>query len=186
MASVPDDTLAEVRNTFGRVAYTHKTHEKDAERKQARAKGIKIANVVVIGVTAAAAIIAPLVDTAGAAWLAAVSAIVALVFAAFQLSFDPAGEANSHTLAAKSYLALRNDYRRLIADAPGLDADSFRARRDVLATTLEHLDRTAPPTSPNAYEKAREALGGTEELTFTDDEYRHLLDGSAPDPQDQP
>lgn len=186
MASVPDDTLAEVRNTFGRVAYTHKTHEKDAEQKQARAQGIKIANVAVIGVAAAAAILAPLLDTAWAAWLAAASAILALMFAAFQLSFDPAGEANSHTLAAKSYLALRNDYRRLIADASGLDADTFRARRDELAATLEHLDRTTPPTSPKAYEKAREALRGTEELTFSDDEYRHLLDGGAADSQDQP
>lgn len=177
MSSVPDGVLAEVRNTFGRVAYTHKTHEKDAERKQSQARWIKILNVVVIGVTAAAAVLAPLLDTAGAAWTAAVSAILALVFAAFQLSFDPASEANEHVLAAKSYLALRNDYRRLLADAPGLDPDTFRERRDRLADTLNHLDRSAPPTSPQAYEKARQALRGAEELTFTDDEYAHLLDG---------
>jgi hypothetical protein len=124
----------------------------------------------------AAAVLAPLLDASSAAWAAAVSAIAALMFAAFQLSFDPAGGANSHVLAAKSYLALRNDFRRLISDAPGLESDGFRERRDQLAGTLEHLDRTAPPTSPRAYAMAREALRGTEELTFSEDEYAHLLD----------
>ena len=103
--------------------------------------------------------------------------VVAVVFAAFQLSFDPAGDANAHTLAAKSYLALRNEYRRLIADASGLNASDLRARRDSLARQLDHLDRTAPSTSPQAYERARQALGGTEELTFTDAEYGRLLEG---------
>lgn len=175
MASAPDDVLTELRNTFGRVAYTHKTHEKDAERKQRAASSLKVANVVVIGVTTAAAILAPLLSSSVAAWIAAASAILALVFASFQLSFDPSREANAHTLAAKSYLALRNDYRRLIADAGDLDLVELRARRNQLAGTLDHLDRTAPPTSPQAYEHARAALRGAEELTFSDDEYGHLL-----------
>lgn len=177
MVSVPDDALTEVRNAFGRVAYTHKTHEKDAERQRGFATAVKVANVVVIGITAAAAILAPLLTETWVAWVAALSAILALVFAVFQLSFDPAGDANRHTLAAKSYLTLRNQYRQLIADADGLALDEFRARRDRLSSTLEHLDRTAPPTSPKAYQAARQALRGTENLTFTDEEYDHLLDG---------
>lgn len=177
MDSAPDPALTEIRNTFGRVAYTHKTHEKDAERYRDHARRIKIANVGIIGVTASAAILAPLLGSVVAAWTAAGTAVVAVVFAAFQLSFDPAGDANAHTLAAKSYLALRNEYRRLIADASRLNASDLRARRDSLARQLDHLDRTAPSTSPQAYERARQALGGTEELTFTDAEYGRLLEG---------
>lgn len=176
MDSAPNDVLIEIRNTFGRIAYTHKTHEKVAEHKQLAAALIKIANVIVIGLTAAAALLAPLLDSPSAAWVAAVSAILALVFAAFQISFEPSREANSHTLAAKSYLALRNDYRRLIADVAHLDPAELRLRRDLLARTLDHLDRLAPPTSPLAYERARVALGGAEELTFTDDEFNRLLE----------
>jgi len=180
--SVPEDVVAEIRNTFGRVAYTHKTHEKEAERQRQFAARIKLANVAVIGITASAAVLAPLLASAFAAWAAAASAILALVFAAFQLSFDPAGEANAHILAAKSYLALRNDYRRLIADLGDLDPAEIRANRDRLARTLDHLDRAAPPTSPKAYEQARKALQGAEELTFTEDEYRHLVNEPTSDP----
>lgn len=177
MTSVPDPVLKETKETFGRVAYTHKTHEKEAESNEAAAQRIKVVNLSVIGFTAAAALAAPLIQSTTAAWLAVSSALVALVFAAFQLSFDPAASATAQRLAAKSYLALRNDYRRMIADsqAGDLSPKVLRDRRDALARELDHLDRTAPQTSPKAYEAARAALRGTEELTFTDDEYSHLL-----------
>ncbi len=48
--------------------------------------------------------------------------------------------------------------------------------RAAMCPTLAHLDRTAPQTSPKAYEAARTALQGSEELTFTDHKYRHLSD----------
>lgn len=177
MASVPEPVPKEAKEAFGRVAFTHKTHEKEAELKETAARRIKVANVAVIGLTAAAALAAPLVQSTAAAWLAVLSALLALVFAAFQLSFDPAADATRQRLAAKSYLALRNDYRRLIADAQAgdLTPGALRDRRDALARELDHLDRTAPQTSPKAYETARAALLGAEELMFTDDEYRHLL-----------
>ncbi|GAA4126037.1 SLATT domain-containing protein [Knoellia locipacati] len=177
MPSVPDAVLRETKETFGRVAYTHKTHEKQAELKQASAWRIRVANVVVIGLAAGAALIAPLIRSSPAAWLAFVAGLVGFVFTVLQLSFDPASEASSHQLAAKSYLVLRNEYRRLIADAEVGDQgiDELRARRDALARELSHLERAAPPTSAKAYMLAREALRGAEELSFTQDEYRHLL-----------
>jgi len=177
MTSVPDPVLQEVKETFGKVAYTHKTHEKEAERAERSGRQMKVANVVVIGLTAAAALIAPLIESDAAAWVAFVAALLALVFAAYQLSFDPAAAATRHRLAAKSYLALRNDYRRLLADAEAgeLTLGEFQERRDLLARELTHLDHGAPQTSARAYQAAREALLGSEELTFTEEEYRHLL-----------
>lgn len=176
-STVPAALLAEVKETFGRVAYTHKTHEKEAEAQTRTVRHIKLANLTIIGVTAASALIAPLVGSVLAAWIAVLSALVGLVFAAFQLSFDPAGSATSHRLAAKAYLQLRNDYRALIADvdANDLTAERLRSRRDELGRRMTALEQSAAQTSPHAYEAAREALRGTEELTFSNDEYRHLL-----------
>lgn len=179
MTSVPDPILGEIKETFGRVAYTHKTQEKDAELKVNAARRIKITNLIIIGVTAAAAVVAPLLQSSVAAWTAAVAAVIASVFAALQLSFDPAAEATSHRVAAKAYLALRNEYRTLLADihAGAVSVDKVRTRRDALARELAHLDSTAPQTSRKAYAAARAALRGAEALTFDDDEYRKLLDG---------
>ena len=43
--------LAEVRQTFGRVAVTHKTHEKEAERKVKQNLALTWTNLAVITVT---------------------------------------------------------------------------------------------------------------------------------------
>lgn len=184
MDSVPEPLLEEIKETFGRVAYTHKTHEKEAEWREITGRQIRIANVAVIGVTAAAALVAPLLQSTAAAWPAVSSALVALVFAAFQLTVDPAADATRQRLAAKSYLTLRNDYRRLIADvqAGGVVQSVLRSRRDLLARELDHLERVAPPTTARAYRTARSALQSSEELTFTDDEYRHLLGTGSSNP----
>lgn len=177
MTSSAEPLLADVKETFGRVTYTHKTHEKDAERSEKSARRIKGLSVLIVGVTAAAALAAPLLDSDVAAWTAAVAGVIGLVFAAYQLAYDPAADAARHRLAAKSFLTLRDDYRRLLADAQagGLSPRALRARRDQLARELGHLHRTAHQTTPQAYQKAREALQGSEELSFSESEYRHLL-----------
>lgn len=177
MVSIPADGLTDIRQTFGRLAYTHKTHEKETEIKRSQAFAIKVTNLAVISVTAAAALISPLVGSASVAWLAFVAALVGLVFSAFQLSFDPSRDAMLQTMAAKSYLSLRNEYRRLLVDAEsgtGTVEDIYQ-RRDAFGRELAQLDRAAPPTSKKAYEEARNSLKGSEELTFTEEEYHHLL-----------
>lgn len=182
MTSVSEDALDQVRKAFGRVAYTHKVHEKDAERLRQAANLLKLANVIVVGIGATTAIIAPLLEQGWAAWAAAASAVTALAFAVYQLSFDPVGDAHRHSIAAKSYLALRNQYETLLVDAPGLDSVTFGARRDHLILAHDQLDRTAPPTTARAYRKAREALRGSESLDFSDEEYFHLAVVSTEEP----
>jgi len=173
----------EIQETFGRVAYTHKTHEKQAEICEKQARRLKNWNVFFLSVTVIAAFVAPLVDSVQAAWTAAVAGASGLAFAIYQLSFDPAAAAAGHRETAKAYLALRDDYRRLLADVQaGASTAEVARRRDGLARQLEQLNRLSPQTSPKAYEQARAALQGTEELRFSDKEMRHLL-GGPDDPQ---
>lgn len=176
MDSPRDAFLAEVRETYGRLVYTHKTQEKQAEWHTATGRRFRIWNVVVLAVTLGAALTAPLLDSKAAAWVGAVGALVAFVFAAVQLSFDPQKAAADHRLAAKTLLALRDDYARLIADAKsGVGLDRLRARRDELATRASLLHTLVPQTDNAAYQLARSALAGTEELTFTPIELDRML-----------
>lgn len=177
MVSASDPLLRELRATYGRVAYSHKTHEKERELKAASAARLRVWNVIIFGVATAAAVAAPLVESVVATWVAAGSTLVGLVFVAVQLSFTPAEDAASHALAAKSYLAVRNEYSRFIADVSQLPAVTapVRARRDHLAEQLRILEDLAPSTSQRAYVAAQDALRKREELTFTDSELDALL-----------
>ena len=100
-----------------------------------------------------------------------------LVFAAVQLSFDPAKESAAHRTAAKSYLEIRNGLARLIADteaSPGVSS-VLRTRRDDLARLAQMVDEHAPQMSSAAYKRARAALKSDEELTFARAELDALL-----------
>lgn len=177
MTSGGDPIVSEIERTFGAVTYTHKTQEKAGDRQQTWATVISWTNVFVIGMTALAAFLAPLVAASWVAWLAACCGAAGLIFTVVQLSFDAAKKAAAHRGAAKSYLALRNDYLRLLADvkAGALGTDELRERRNVLGWRLEQIDNMAPSTSARDYSKARAAIQGTEELTFSEEELDHLL-----------
>lgn len=77
----------------------------------------------------------------------------------------------------KSYLAVRNDYARLIADElanPERRAE-HEVRRDAVAATLNQVDTLAPQTSARAYQRARVALQDGQELSFSPGELDRLL-----------
>lgn len=177
MASEVDPFLGDVRETFGRVAYSHKTHEKEAEDAVRLSRSLRAGNVVVTGVTVVGTILSPLLASAVAAWVAAGAAIVGLVFVLIQLSYDPAESIAGHRAAAKAYLSIRNRLAQLIADV--MDRPDNRLeherRRDDLAAALDQVESLAPQTSAKGYQRARRALIEGGELSFAPEELDHLL-----------
>ncbi|OBJ08636.1 hypothetical protein A5624_19930 [Mycobacterium sp. 1482292.6] len=168
--------MSDVRQTYGRLVYTHKTHEKEAERKVTQNLWLTWTNLVVIAVTLAATLAMPVLKNTWAQWIPVGSAVIAFGFATAQLSFQPQREAAEQRNAAKSFLNLRDDFGRLIADAQeNADTNTVRARYDVLTARLAELYAYAPQTSGRAYQHARDALAGDEELVFTDVELNRML-----------
>ena len=160
MVSETDLFLQELQSTRNDIAHSHKTHEKERERHAATSSRLRIWNVAIFGVAAASAISAPLLESSIAAWIAAASTTVGLIFTAVQLSATPADDAASHNGAAKAYLELRNDYTRLISDVSNasVTTHAHRTRRNQLADRLQAVERLAPPTSNEMYLVAKRSL----------------------------
>lgn len=177
MTSADDALMSEVRQTYGRVVHRQKTHEKEAERKVRQTWCLTAGNLIVITVTLAATLAVALTNSRSAQWTSMVSAVIAFGFAAVLLSFQPQREAAEQRNAAKSFLTLRDDYARLIADAmvAAETGHQVRARRDVLAARLAELQTHAPQTSHRSYQKAAAALNASEEPTFSQEELDRLL-----------
>ncbi len=142
----PDPFGDDIKTTYGLVAYTHKTHEKQAEIYADHATKMKVVNIAVLSVTLLLALLAPVLDSTAAAVTAAFGVLIGLALALVQLSFDPAGDSAEHRTAAKEYLAVRNKYQQLISDtrAGGVPIADLRQRRDVLAAQLETMNTMAP------------------------------------------
>jgi hypothetical protein len=171
-----DKLLSAIRETFGKVVYTHKTHEKAAEIFTSKNKWFKGINVFLLALTTGSALGAIL---KGEAFIITTSILstIALFFIIYQLSLNPEHDAIAHKRTAIKLWHIREQYQNLIADiiAGRLSPNGIAEKRDLLLLELNTILQDAPQTDSKAYSKAREALKLKEEMTFSDGEIDSFL-----------
>ena len=167
--------ISHVREGFGRLVYSHKTHEKTADIYLSRLTVIKVAQIVLSALTTGGLLVVLFGDP-GASKLAAVvaAAISTLLLAlnTYTKDFDLGQRAERHRDTAADLWRIRESYLSLIADLSGglRSASEVAASRDELQEELGNIYAAAPRTLSTAYQKAGLALKGDEEFTFSDAE----------------
>ncbi|SDJ06663.1 hypothetical protein SAMN05216338_103826 [Bradyrhizobium sp. Rc2d] len=161
---------SQVRESFGRCAYTHKTHEKMAEGYTARLGHIKLGQIVVSGLTTVGAV-GVIFDPSSRyfPYATAVLAFALFFVNGYVKDIDPGEAAQKHREAASDIWNIREAYLSLLADIrdPSLSLAQLRQRRDDLQAQLHKIYRIAPHNNGKAYGKAQDALKNKEDLTFT-------------------
>jgi len=162
----------QVRECFGRVVYTHKTHEKMADQCAGTLKWYKYGQIFASSVTAAGALSTLLADKF---WMRIVTAIISIFsawLAGYVKNFDPGATAQKHRDAAASLWDIRESYLSLLAELrmKSLDDKDAIKRRDALQTRLAAIYKGAPQTNGKAYSAAQKALKDCEEYTFSAEE----------------
>jgi len=169
--------LQVIRESFGRVVYSHKTHEKASEIEEGKSRTVKWFNVIFITLTSGGLIGAIITNQATLLYVSATLSALTLGFTIFQLSFNPAERAEKHRYIAKELWYIREKYINLMANIINgqLNNDSVILERDQLIEELKFIYKFAPETDSKSYEKARKALKINEEFTFSDDEIDQFL-----------
>ncbi len=166
----------QLREMYGRAAYTHKTHQKMADRYVARYKLIKTIEIVLSAATSSSLVIALLGDSKLAT---VIGAILATVLAGCALYFKEGAlgeQAQQHTEVGAKLWGSREALLSLLVDLQdGRPVDEIRQRRDQLNAALEEIYKAAPRTNSKSYADAQTALKDAEELFFTDDELNKML-----------
>lgn len=172
--------LAQIREIYGRIAYTHKTHEKqadicsDLDRRQRR---VRIVLTAVSSGAFLASLAGVLLDEQ---WAALTTSFIAVLVSASSLgdkTFKHGEEMQQHRDTAAKLWSLRESYLSLIVDlkASATTVDEGRIRRDRLQETAEAVLADAPRTTAKAYGRAQDGLKLKEDLTFTEREIDLLL-----------
>jgi len=78
-----------IRESFGRVVYSHKTHEKDAEISSCHAVATKWTNIILTTLTSGTLISTIITNQNILIYISAILATLTLAFIIFQLSFNP-------------------------------------------------------------------------------------------------
>lgn len=169
--------LQVIRESFGRVVYTHKTHEKDAEIATFHATITKWINIILTALTSGTLISTIVTNQIVLTYFSAIFSFLTLAFIIFQLSFNPDEKAEKHRCLAKELWYVREKYLNLMADVINgeISDDTIVSRRNELVEELKLIYKFAPTTSSKAYKQAQKALKVNEELTFSDDEIDQFL-----------
>ncbi|MFG1226009.1 SLATT domain-containing protein [Xanthobacter wiegelii] len=172
---------SQIRECYGRCAYTHKTHEKMAERLHARHQRGKWINIVLSALITSGAV--SVLFSKGSAWeglasyATAALSVLSLIFNAYLKDLDPGALAQRHRETASDMWNVREAYLSLITDIldTKTELENIRNRRDDLQEKLHKIYHGAPHTDGSAYGKAQDALKNNEDLTFTDTEIDLML-----------
>jgi hypothetical protein len=171
---------SQLRECFGRCAYTHKTHEKMAERGSRRLRIMKWAQIALSALAAGGAI-GVIFDRNSSVfpYATALLSVSLLIVNSYVKDLDPGKDAQLHREAASDIWNVRESYLSLLTDVrdPANSMTQLRQRRDELQALLHKIYKSAPHTDGKAYGQAQEALKHNEDLTFSDAEIDAFLPG---------
>ena len=160
---------AQLRESFGRVVYSHKAHEKQADILLARLSKIKFSQIVLPAISTGG-FVSVLLGTGW--WGSLVGGIFSAGLLALNLytrDYDLGKQAQQHRDAAINIWSIREKYLSLITDlAMGCGSLSdVQIKRDALTDELREIYANSPSTTEAAYKKAHRALNLQEEMTFS-------------------
>jgi hypothetical protein len=166
----------QLREMYARAAYTHKTHEKMADRCIRRYRIIKSAEIILSAVATSSLLFAVFGDSR---WGTFVGAALSTILLGLTLYFREAmlGEqAQKHVVVGSKLWGVREALLSLLVDMhDGRAVEEVRGERDRLNQLLEEIYKGAPRTDSKAYGAAQKALKADEELFFTDSELDRML-----------
>lgn len=168
---------AQLRESFGRVVYSHKAHEKQADILLKRLSTIGLAQILLAAISTGG-FLTVLLGTGR--WGSVVGGSCSAVLLALNLytrTNNLENQVQDHRATAVSIWAIRERYLSLITDlAIGCsDLAVVQRKRDDLIDELTLVYADSPRTTNRAYTKARVALNVHEEMTFSSAEVDALL-----------
>lgn len=167
----------QLRECFGRVVYSHKTHEKCADILLSRLSVIKLWQIILSAVITGGFIAAAFGAGPVEAGLGIIVSTILLVLNAYTKNYDLGELGQKHRQSAIDLWLIREKYLSLITDLRMDDRslEVLQHGRDALLEELHSVYSGAPSTTFRAYKKAQEALKQLEDLTFSDAEIDAFL-----------
>lgn len=172
--------LAQIRELYGRAAYTHKTHEKQADICHQKHLWQRRGLVAMTAISSGTFVVSLLGLALDEQWASLVTSFIALVVTAMNLgtkNFKHGEEMQQHRDTAAKVWNIRESYLSLVVDlqSGARSVSDGIAQRNKLQEQYFAVLSDAPRTTPKAYEKAQDALKSKEDLTFSDQEIDLML-----------
>jgi len=167
----------QLRECFGRVVYSHKTHEKCVDACLSKLARIKFAQIVLSALTTGSLLSELFGRVPWVLGLGAICSTLLLGLNAYTKDYDLGKIAQKHKDVAIKLLDVREAYLSLLTDirVGVISVEAIQLRRDELQHRLSEVYAGAPATNSRAYIEAQKALQVREDLTFSPKEIDAFL-----------
>lgn len=164
--------LGQVRESFGRIVYSHKTHEKQADicfTKHRWQQGVLIGLTALSSGTFLVSVFGLVADPVLTSLATSSIALLVTWISLGAKTFRFADESDAHRSVASRLWSVRESYISLIADlmSDAVSDAQGRGRRDELQEAARDAFSDAPRTTSKAFTRAQDGLKNNEEMTFT-------------------
>jgi hypothetical protein len=167
----------QLRECYGRVVYSHKTHEKCADILLTKLARIRLLQIVLSAITTAGFIGAVLGSGQTSIIIGLIVSTSLLALNAYTKNYDLGELAQKHKQAANDLWVIRERFLSLLVDIAMKERplETLQEQRDHLIEELHTVYSGAPSTTFKAYKKAQKALKTLEDMTFSDSEIDAFL-----------
>lgn len=176
-SSETDALEAQIRESYGKVVWTHKTHEKCADILISRLNRVKYSQIILSAIITTGILITVFGKSQFIGIVTAVLSFLLTLVNTYLKEYDLGGMAQKHADAAIALWRIREEYLSILTDMYSLNSDcnDLRERRNSLNNDLQKLYKGSPRTFSKAYNQASIALKEQEELTFSEEEIDKML-----------
>lgn len=167
----------QLREQYGRVVYSHKTHEKCADILLERHDRIRLGQIILSAITTGGFIGTAIGAAPAASVVLAILSGILLVLNSYTKKYDLGELAQKHRQAGSDLWLIREHYFSLLVDVRMQEKplETLQSKRDELVQQLYEIYRGAPSTNYKAYTRAQQALQKLEDMTFSDAEIDAFL-----------
>lgn len=169
----------QLRECYGRVVYSHKTHEKCCDILLLRLRRIKFWQVVLSVLTTSGFVGTMVSSNYLFTYAGGLASTILLILNAYVKNYDLGEIAQKHKQAADDIWLIREKYLSLLTDVACdvKSVDIITKERDSLLKELHAIYCGSPSTNYEAYKKAQNSLQYQDDMTFSDSEIDAFLPG---------
>lgn len=170
-----DKLYHQVLQSYGRIVWTNKIHEKTADILLRRYRIIQVISWCLSALTSGTLIIILFQRENIAAIIGAALGTLAVITQSYLNYTKLVERSHDHQVHAVKYWDIRENYISLLVDSKNISKDEFIQRRDKLQDVAMKTHETAPRTIGKAYKLAESALSIKGEENFSDESLGKII-----------
>lgn len=166
-----------IKNTYMRIVWSHKIHEKQADILSSRFKRYEVIGIICSSLTAAGIVSLIFYDPFLIKLATATISFISILINLFLKSFDWHNKIKSHKITAQKLLFIRDKLEMLLLKSKirNNNLKDLLKNYEDLQTELHKIYSNAPNTTDKAVKLAKTSLSVNKDNEFTDEEINSNL-----------